>query len=222
MKPTYYNRNLPKKERLGKVLPVDEIFVSIQTEGPFTGMPACFVRLYGCNLKCSFCDTQQEKYEKLRVKDIISRIEKMSSALLIVVTGGEPFIHNINLLCDQLLERGFLVQLETNGTVLSPNFDLNRENLKIVVSPKTKKIDPAIAEAAMAFKYVISNNNIDHQTGLPKKVFVPKKHNGKIMLSPMFTDDQEETKENILLAVSLCKLFGYHLNLQYHKLIGIR
>lgn len=222
MKPTYYNRNLPKKERSGKVLPVDEIFVSIQTEGPFTGMPACFVRLYGCNLKCSFCDTQQEKYEKLRVKDIISRIEKMSSALLIVITGGEPFIHNINLLCDQLLERGFLVQIETNGTILSPDFDLNRENLKIVVSPKTKKIDLAIAEVAMAFKYVINNNNIDHQTGLPKKVFVPKEHNGKIMLSPMFTDDQEETKENILLAVSLCKLFGYHLTLQYHKLINIR
>ena len=121
---------------------VNEIFRSIQGEGQFTGIPAIFVRFCGCNLKCPWCDTKHESGTEMDSGEIVEEIEKVDSITspLIVITGGEPTIHDLDDFLKELkaLLPQKMVSIETNGT----NFErLSRWKSKgwvnnITVSPK--------------------------------------------------------------------------------------
>ena len=76
-----------------KMLDVHSIFYTIQGEGPFTGCPAVFVRLAGCNLKCPGCDTDYTSNRTpMTAEQILNKILELASpATLVVITGGEPF-----------------------------------------------------------------------------------------------------------------------------------
>ena len=99
-------------------LNVNEIFYSIQGESTYAGKPCVFIRLTGCNLRCSYCDTQYAYHdgEKRDIREIMDEIALYRCGL-VEVTGGEPLIqgetpHLINL----LLDAGYKVLLETNGS----------------------------------------------------------------------------------------------------------
>ena len=94
---------------------VNEIFYSLQGEGYFTGTPAVFLRLSGCNLKCSFCDTDHHDGEELSFAEILARLSAYPSRHL-VVTGGEPSLQLDETTVDSLHEAGYFIQVETNGT----------------------------------------------------------------------------------------------------------
>lgn len=97
---------------------VNEIFYSIQGESLYAGLPCIFVRLTGCNLRCTYCDTQYA-YDDGRSMTIEAIIDHLSqySCLLVEVTGGEPLCQeNTPLLITRLLENGYTVLLETNGS----------------------------------------------------------------------------------------------------------
>ena len=99
-------------------LKVNEIFYSIQGESSYAGRPCVFVRLTGCNLRCSYCDTQYayDKGDELEVDEIVSRVLS-HHCQLVEVTGGEPLIQkDTPLLIHGLLEQGLEVLLETNGS----------------------------------------------------------------------------------------------------------
>ena len=99
-------------------LKVNEIFYSIQGESSFAGIPCVFIRLTGCNLRCSYCDTKYAFYEGniLTINDIITTVLSYQCHL-IEITGGEPLIQKQTPdLVYELLEKGFEVLLETNGT----------------------------------------------------------------------------------------------------------
>ncbi|MDD2422695.1 MAG: radical SAM protein [Candidatus Cloacimonetes bacterium] len=102
-----------------KQLEVCEIFYSLQGESSYMGMPCVFIRLSGCNLRCSWCDTQYSyaKGESCALESIIEQVEQYPCKL-VELTGGEPLWqdHSIPLM-DMLLERGFTVLLETNGSL---------------------------------------------------------------------------------------------------------
>ena len=94
-------------------LKVNEIFYSIQGEGANTGMPAIFIRLSGCNLRCPFCDTKHEKFTEMYVDEVLQEVKKYD-CLNIVWTGGEPTLQ----LTDEILSefQNYYNCIETNGT----------------------------------------------------------------------------------------------------------
>ncbi len=98
---------------------VNEIFYSIQGESIYSGVPCVFVRLTGCNLRCSYCDTTYAYYEgvELTIEEILPRVDNYKCPL-IEITGGEPLLQgDTPLLIDRLLEKKYEVLLETNGSI---------------------------------------------------------------------------------------------------------
>ena len=101
---------------------VVEIFDSIEGEGIRTGQPATFIRLAGCNLRCSYCDTlyalfgedEPCRYEEMTVEEIAARVNK--NYMRVTLTGGEPLVHtDIDALIKTLADMGCEINIETNG-----------------------------------------------------------------------------------------------------------
>lgn len=98
--------------------PIVEVFESIQGEGTFLGLGASFIRLSGCNLRCSWCDTEHSfdvQAASLLGVDAILATWKFTQPL-VVITGGEPTLHDLGPLVRELKKLGKYVTLETNGT----------------------------------------------------------------------------------------------------------
>jgi len=103
----------------------DGVFFSIQGEGIRTGELSVFIRMYGCNLDCEWCDTKHShnKYNKISqymsTEDIIEKV-KSYNCKNIVITGGEPTLQNLNeLISTLLLDEDVNITIETNGTMLN-------------------------------------------------------------------------------------------------------
>jgi 7-carboxy-7-deazaguanine synthase len=100
-------------------LKINEIFYSIQGESLYAGLPCIFVRLTGCNLRCAYCDTRYA-YDAGSMMSINSIMEKIAaySCRLVEITGGEPLIQEATPhLITYLIEAGYTVLLETNGSI---------------------------------------------------------------------------------------------------------
>ena len=96
---------------------VNEIFYSLQGEGVYTGTAAVFLRLSGCNMKCWFCDTKgHEQGTEMTEEEIAERVSQYP-ARHIVITGGEPTMQLNARLTRLLHEKGFFIQIETNGAL---------------------------------------------------------------------------------------------------------
>lgn len=172
------------------MLNVNEIFTTIQGEGPETGKRSTFLRLYGCNLDCSWCDTPYtwdrsmhdpaDERHPMTTLAISERLE----ADLVVVTGGEPLLQASGLveLIEANPEHGF--QFETNGT--RPPLPFTDDRVSYVVSPKLATAGTTkegydyhrlleFMEVPTAFKFVVTNlardlaevHDIQHALGLP-------------------------------------------------------
>ena len=99
---------------------ISELFSSIQGESSYAGRPCFFIRLAGCNLNCSYCDTGYARTMDGREYSVEELVRKAGEAGidLVEITGGEPLLQdNVSLLCEQLLVSGFEVLVETNGSV---------------------------------------------------------------------------------------------------------
>ena len=103
---------------------VVEIFDSIEGEGKRAGALASFVRLAGCNLRCSYCDTTYsfgDEYSVMSIDDILARLNERR-LYNVTLTGGEPLLApGVEVLVNRLISDGFEVNIETNGSVdISP------------------------------------------------------------------------------------------------------
>ena len=225
------NKQKPIKqdiERNGitKPLLIKEVFQSIQGEGPYTGVPATFIRLGGCNLQCSFCD---EDYTTHLVEAVLSEIIDGCSQELVILTGGEPFAQDIRPLVHGLLDIGKSVQIETNGTLSLPAFPY--DEVAIVVSPKTGKLAQAIMFNCTVYKYVVGVEDKDSPDGLPtapthegSKHSPAKPPNKHVTTYLMPIEDKDKTKNmaNNMTAFHLCMKFGKVLTTQMQKTIGVK
>jgi 7-carboxy-7-deazaguanine synthase len=123
---------------------ITEIFKSIQGESTHAGLPCIFVRLTGCNLRCTWCDTAYAFHggSKMSVEEVIERVQNLSRATsdaaagaarvtLLELTGGEPLLQaEVIPLAERLLADGYTVMIETSGE--RPVSALPREVIKIV------------------------------------------------------------------------------------------
>lgn len=119
-----------------KSLKINEIFYSVQGESSWVGHPTVFVRTTGCQLRCHYCDTKYAYFEgqDLSFQQILMEIEKFDCTR-VCVTGGEPLLQSDILgFLDLLVERSYLVSIETSG-----NMDCARVNHKVkkVIDVKT-------------------------------------------------------------------------------------
>ena len=129
-------------------LPINELFYSLQGEGTLAGVPSVFVRTSGCNLRCWFCDSYHTSWEPTHawqdIDEILTAIESYENADYVVLTGGEPLLHEASVdLLEVLDERGYHTTVETNGTIYrDAPIDLASISPKLESSTPTPERDP--------------------------------------------------------------------------------
>ena len=101
------------------MIKINEIYLSVQGESTHTGLPCIFIRLTGCNLRCSWCDTAYAFHEgkNMSIDEILQKIESFGIHL-VEITGGEPLMQdNVYTLMRKLIEKRYKVMLETGGSI---------------------------------------------------------------------------------------------------------
>jgi len=148
-------------------LKVNEIFYSIQGESSWAGLPFVFVRLTGCNLRCSYCDTRYayDEGEETTVERILQQI-KAYNCRRVEITGGEPLLQKETpALVSRLLAEGYTVLMETNGSLdinLVDNRCLRIVDIKCPMSGMSGKNDLANIERLTVgdeLKFVIADQD---------------------------------------------------------------
>lgn len=211
----------PPVSSSGDELEVQEVYKTIQGEGPYSGEPAVFIRLGGCNLACNFCDTEFESFSKMHIKKIVSDAATLAEndIWLAVITGGEPFRQPIEKLCSKLLDAGFKVQIETNGTLYR---DVD-ERVEIVCSPKNQgrgytPIRDDLLQRLRAIKFIISATNHDYSD---VDEVGQSRFGTPVYVQPMDELNKEKNLENYNAAKKIANERGYMISVQLHKMLGI-
>lgn len=197
------------------MLRINELFYSFQGEGKNTGTPCLFIRLSGCNLNCSFCDTDHtyfEEYPSEQVIDMIQQLQETHNTNLLVITGGEPLLQYEELegIIDSL---DCNIQIETNGSIKLPVL----KNTEYVISPKQ--------DIEEAFQYYKDNNNcyfkflIENQQDIDQVKNLQTKYNytKTIWLQPVYEKDKEVTEMILKNKLNNIKISG-----QLHKYLEQR
>jgi 7-carboxy-7-deazaguanine synthase len=219
------------------MLPVNEIFETIQGEAYWTGTPSVFIRLQGCGVGCPWCDTKYTWHLKDSQQDNVLRIldKKEASptwalfdvhqligavesckARHVVLTGGEPADYNLHELTEALIVRGCTVQIETSGTA-----EIGVHNRTwVTCSPKVdmpgglKVLDSALNRA----------NEIKMPIGKPSDIdklrVVLSRVNGSqplVWLQPL-----SQSKKATALCVSEATKNNWRISIQTHKFLGLR
>ena len=195
-------------------LPVMESFYTIQGEGFHQGRAAYFIRLAGCDVGCVWCDVKESWDEKLHplqeIDDMVGEA-KINPGRLAVITGGEPTIHNLEMLTKTLKEAGFETNIETSGSSpLSGSWDW------ICLSPKKFKLAlPEVMAVANELKVVVYNNS-DFDWAEKHAEFVPA--DCKLFLQP------EWSKKEVMLPKIIDYILKnpkWELSAQLHKYINV-
>lgn len=218
---------------------INEIFSSIQGEGIYAGVEQVFVRLAGCNLRCSYCDTEFESFQEYQPQELLSKLESFGRNFHSVsFTGGEPLLQEDFLLEAMSIVRrnGYKTYLETNGTLpesldkIIDNVDIVAMDIKLPSSGGLNDFWQAhrdflsIAQRREVFiKAVICLSTADKDVLAMYDMLKEMEYRGIVVLQP---NSFEMDKLNEQLA--LFKKYGgdYPFRIcvipQMHKLMGLR
>lgn len=194
-----------------KTYRVNDMFYSLQGEGHNTGRAAVFVRFAGCNLHCSFCDTDFTVFDEMTGDEIVKKAALLRGPstdqvrVLAVMTGGEPTLQVDESLVDMFHEAGFEVAMESNGTMPGPsNLDW------LTISPKKNVVVNSCDEV----KYVFDGKGEVSDFGIKAKYYY---------LQPCDLGDSLANGQIIGQCVEYIKSHPrWRLSLQTHKLVGFK
>lgn len=217
---------------------INEFFETIQGEGAFTGQPSIFIRLQGCPVACSWCDTKHtweiidellitstqllnkseetEQWADLTVDDLLALVKQQGfKAKHIVITVGEPCMYDLTPLCQGFEAQGYSCQIETSGT-----FEINTsEKCWVTVSPKInmrggyKVLGSALNRANEIKHPVATEQHIDDLKTLLAEHQITDK--------PIYLQPISQKKRATELAIETCIANNWRLSIQVHKYIGI-
>lgn len=127
---------------LKNAMKINEIFVSIQGESTYMGRPCLFIRTTGCNLRCTYCDTEYAFYDgKEMSNDEIFDIVEKSGVKLVEITGGEPLLQKeLPDLLDKLLEGNYDVLIETSGSINIDKIDPRAVRIMDIKCPSSGEV----------------------------------------------------------------------------------
>ncbi len=204
------------------MLKTNEIFYSIQGESTYAGERCVFVRLTGCNLRCTYCDTEYAFYdgEELSIEAIIEKI-KSYNCNLVEITGGEPLLQsNVHSLMEKLCDENYRVLLETSGSLSIENVDDRVINILDFKTPSSnmggnndfKNVD--YLKETDEIKFVIgSREDYDWSKEIIEKYQLDKKT--KILFSSVFGQVAHKELVEWILKDNL----NVRYQLQMHKYI---
>ena len=192
---------------------INEIFYSLQGEGFHSGTPAVFVRFSGCNLRCTFCDTQHQQGTMMSMQEIVEEVNKHPFAPLVVLTGGEPSLFIDEAFVEELKQKTLKrIAIETNGTrPLPSNLDW------VTLSPKTAfeggDTEPCLLQRCDELKVVYLGQNLRQYNDI-------ETHHR--FLQPCYCEDIVQRQSNLKACVEAVMMHpGWRLSLQVHRVIGI-
>jgi len=149
------------------MLNLSEIFLSIQGESTYAGLPCIFIRFAGCNLRCSYCDSEfsYEGEIEQSPESILKKIGEFQPVKLVEITGGEPLLQEeVNELFRLLIENNYTVLLETNGSMNLRNIPDEIVKIVDIKCPGSGQEDSFLEENIQflnkgidEIKFVISN-----------------------------------------------------------------
>jgi len=217
---------------------INELFETIQGEGAFTGQPSIFIRLQGCPVECSWCDTkhtweidlsdevtkevmfdkpqESSTWAAMTVEQILFLVKEQGfQAKHIVITGGEPCMVDLTPLCQAFEALDYSTQVETSGT-----FEINvSKECWVTVSPKINmRGGYAILNSSM-----LRANEIKHPVATEQHVndlkILLAEH--KIVNTPIYLQPISQKPRATELAIATCIENNWRLSVQVHKYLGI-
>lgn len=220
------------------VIPISEIFYSIQGEGVNSGVPALFIRVSGCNLKCVWCDTKYawSNGELYTVEELINLIQEFNEFLTrrrhLVITGGEPLLwqKQLSILLGILKSKytDLFVEVETNGTIKPiVEFDnyVSQYNVSLKLSnsmiPEHERLIPEAIEwfkksGKAYFKFVVLNEkDVEEILSHPLLEDIISKHRDRVLFMPL-ASTREEYLERAPLVIELSKKYGVRFSPRIH------
>ncbi|WP_296446700.1 7-carboxy-7-deazaguanine synthase QueE [Vulcanococcus sp.] len=205
-------------------LPVVETFHSLQGEGIHAGRSAFFIRLGGCSVGCSWCDTKQswpkEVHPLLSLEALGQEAQQAATAgaAFVVITGGEPLEHNLSALCAELGKIGVPLHLETSGVgKLTGSFDW------ITLSPKPHRPpEPEVLSACDELKVVVHEAS-DLAFAEAMAAAATQGRGGDQAVPQLLLQPGWQSGEGQQLAVDFVRSHPqWRLSLQSHKWLGVR
>ena len=200
---------------------INEIFYSIQGESLTAGEPTTFIRLAGCPLRCSYCDTSYafKDGDELSFESIISKISSYNTSL-ITVTGGEPLAQKNCYIFLDLLSSKFSVSLETSNAY--PIKDVNK-NITIILDVKTPKSNESDSNIEVNYNYLKNNDQIKFvicdKTDYDWSVDYIKKHKLSEKCKILFSPSYDEMSPTELAELILSDGLQVRLQIQLHKVL---
>ena len=210
---------------------VSEIFKSIEGEGLRTGLPAVFIRLHGCNSRCSYCDSmyavEGNDYKQINVAQILDAVKEYGDITHVTLTGGEPLIHpDVENLLRQLSDIGYRVNIETNGTIpckwhfpgLFYTMDWKCKSSGMTAKMKMENLETLGADDVL--KFVVGTvEDLEETESVVKKLAEKKSDMPHVFVSPVFGKLSNEEIVNWLLNSATMVKNNARFQVQLHKII---